>query len=459
MNERSKWLYRLDQATRTAAVPSQPTMGTPVDAPTASAVVDLALRVSELALAAGSSTADATSYALTVADSFGLQVDVDVTWTAITISYHRSGVWEPITGFRSVRERQNDYQLLANLDAFVDQVVEGKMRLVEARDRFRELRTQARPYRPWVLALASGALGLNVALMLGGGWAEALMAGFAMVVLFAGVRGLERTGLAPFYLQVVGAIIPTALALVIMALKPNVYWLSDISPSMVVAAGMVSLLAGLGVVTAARDALEGNLVTSAARTFDTVLKTGGIVFGVVLALWVGLRVGVPGSIAPMGAFASLAWWQAICAGFASVAFAISSQVAPRALAACGLLGLAGYATYIVVSPVIENAPASSTAAAFVVGILASVVSKPWRVPALALVTTGVVSLMPGMMLYRGLYYLIDNADDASSALVPQLLLDAALTGIGLAAGSMLGSQLISPVAKRAAGWKWRVHSD
>lgn len=452
------WVDRLDWATRRTLQGDTTVGGTLIDAPTASAIVDLALRVSELALSVGASTADATAFALTVAQAYDLPLDVDVTWTSITASYHRSGKWEPITGFRSVRDRDNDYQMLARLSVFVDQVADGELTLVEARDRFGVLRRATRPYRAWVIALANGGLGMTVATMLGGFGLETLFAGLAMVVLFMVQRGLCRTGVAPFYQQIAGAAVPTIFALVIMQLRATMGWFADVSPSLIVAAGMVSLLAGLGVVTAARDALEGNLITSAARTFDTVLKTGGIVFGVVATLWVGQRLGAQGSISPTGAYVVPSLWQVLLGGLASIMFAFICHVSPRSLLACGLFGALGYGAFFYTMPVFDYYPAAATVGAFVVGVLAQLFSRVWRVPTLALITTGVVSLMPGMMLYRGLYYLINNANDATTVQAPGLLLDATLTGIGLAAGSMLGAQLVRPFLPDKA-WRWRVAED
>ena len=80
-----------------------------VDPRHAAAVVDLALRAAEMAIQTGAVTSDATSYALTVTSAYGLLADVDVTFTSITVSYHRRGKAEPITGFRGVRQRSTNY--------------------------------------------------------------------------------------------------------------------------------------------------------------------------------------------------------------------------------------------------------------------------------------------------------------------------------------------------------------
>lgn len=450
------WVNRIDRATRQKPVVGRTFGATPIDAATASAIVDLALRVSELALRSGASAADATAFALTVAEAYRLPIDVDVTWTSITVSYHRSGTGEPITGFRSVRERSNDYQMLARLATFVDEVAAGRIALAHASEKFVILRASGRPYRAWVVALANGVLGAGVATMLGGVTVEAAMAGLSMVAVFLAQSWLVKIGVAPFYQQMVGAAIPTGVALTVMELRTHMGWLSQASPSLIVAAGMVGLLAGLGVVTAARDALEGSFITSVARTYDTLMLTGGIVIGVVLALWAGLRLGVQGTISPTATLVTPSWWQAIAAGVCSIAFAVICHVSPRSLINCGVLGVFGYASYLAVSDSFGYYPASAAFGACAVGIAAQLVAWRWRVPALALITTGIVALMPGMMLYRGLYYLI-NAEGVPTVAI-HLLLDTVLTGVGLAAGSMLGAQIVRPLAEPVR-WRWKVTSE
>lgn len=449
------WVNRIDRATRHRP-DADLTAGTNlIDAKTASAVVDLALRVSELALRCGASAADATAFALTVAEAYRLPIDVDVTWTSITISYHRSGTSEPITGFRSVRERSNDYQMLARLALFVDAAAAGQIPLANAQDKFNVLRVSGRPYRAWVVAVANGVLSGGVAAMLGGSALEVSLAALSMVLVYLAQAGLLRLRVATFYQQIVGAAVPTAIGLAVMQFREELEWLAGASPSIIVAAGMVGLLAGLGVVTAARDALEGSFITSAARTYDSLMSTGGIVVGVILTLWAGVRLGVQGTISPTAGVVEPAFWQAVVAGACSVAFAVICHVSPRSLLGCGLLGTIGYASYLAVSPSLAYYPAAAAFGALAVGAGAQLVAWRWRVPVLALITTGIVALMPGMMLYRGLYYIINSGVPMVAI---QLLLDTVLTGLGLAAGSMLGSQLVRPLVVPAR-WRWRVADE
>ncbi|MBD4655482.1 threonine/serine exporter family protein, partial [Xanthomonas citri pv. citri] len=71
-----------------------------------------------------------------------------------------------------------------------------------------------------------------------------------------------------------------------------------LSPSLIVAAGIVSLLAGGSFVAASQDALDGYVVTSSGRFLEGFVQTGGVILGVITAMWIGLRLGVPGYISP-----------------------------------------------------------------------------------------------------------------------------------------------------------------
>lgn len=335
------------------------TGGEQIDSMTASAIVDLALRACELSLACGSSSADATATALTICEAYGLKADVDVTWTSIYISYHRFGAAEPITGFRTVRTRDTDYQQLAQLGLLEADIARNKLTVMQARARFDQIRDSASPYRWWVVAMASGVLGGSVAALLGGNAAEWLLSGIASLLLFCVQRLCQRAGLAALFVQAFAAAVPTMIALAIMVVRNATEHLYGISPSMIAASGMVWLLAGLGVATAARDAMDGNFLTSVARTFDAVLQTIGIVFGVVITLWIGVRAGVPGYITPIAGYAAPTPWQILSAGVCAASFAIVCHVGPRSVLFCGLLGSVGYAVFQVLLPVVEQVPAAA----------------------------------------------------------------------------------------------------
>lgn len=422
-----------------------------VDHVQAAAVVDLALRVAELAIQAGAVTSEATSFALTVTAAYNLAADVDVTWTSVTISYHRRGRAEPITGFRGVRKRNTNYTTLTRLMRLIDEIGERELELEEARDKLDALYNDIRAYRNWVICLGQAVLGAGVAAILGGRPPEVGLAAIANSLLFVVQLLLGRTQLSVFFIQAIGAAVPTAMAVGIMHMRSlQAGYFVSVSPSLIVASGIVSLLAGVGVVAAARDAMDGNLITASARAFDAVLQTSGIVVGVLVTLWIGLKLGVEGYIAPTGGYASPSAWQILWACLIAIGVGFGFQLGLSAVPFAAILAALGFWVYQITLPWIGNWPGAAAVGAFVVGFLAQIVTGRFRIPLIALVTTGVVAMMPGSSLYRGLYELIQSFDGPMSVQAQISLMQAVMVALALAGGSTFGAQIARPLGLPSA---------
>lgn len=445
------WRYRIESWIRRPPRPAVIASSGAVGDAHAAAVVDLALRTAELGVQTGALTSEATAFALTVGAAYGLEMDVDVTWTSIIISYQPSGRSEPITGFRGVRQRVNNYTVLTGLTRLVNRISKGELTVDEARAELDRVRTETPPYRHWVICLGQMLLGAGVAAILGGGPLEMLLAAIANALLYIVQVPLLRTQLSVFFIQAIGAAVPTVLGLVVMEIRSNfnspLYPLFyQVSPSMIVASGIVSLLAGTGIVAAARDALDGNLITAGARTYDAIMQTTGIVIGVTVTLWLGLRLGIEGYIAPTTGWALPSAWQVLWASVIAVGVGLGFQLGMRALPHCAVLGAVGYAVYQFSMPLIGSWPGAIAVGAFTVGFLAQLASRKWQVPSIALVTTGIVSMMPGSMLYRGLFEAIRSIDGPLGPQAEIALTQVAMVGLALAAGSALGTQLARPLS-------------
>lgn len=417
----------------------------------AAAVVDLALRAAELGVQSGALTSEATAFALTVGTAYGLDMDVDVTWTSIIISYRPANRPEPITGFRGVRQRVNNYTALTNLTRLIARISQGEVTVDAARVQLDRIKFESSPYRGWVICLGQMLLGAGVAAILGGGATEMLLAAIAGGLLYLVQQPLLRTRLSVFFIQALGAAVPTAMGMAVMQIRsdyehPFYPVFHDVSPSMIIASGIVSLLAGTGIVAAARDALDGNLITAGARTFDAVIQTAGIVVGVAVTLWLGLRLGVEGYIAPTTGWALPSAWQVLWASVIAVGVGLGFQVGMRALPHCAVLGAIGYAVYQYAMPLIGSWPGAIAVGAFTVGFLSQLVTRRWQIPSIALVTTGIVSMMPGSALYRGLFEAIRSIDGPMGPQASMALIQVAMVGLALAAGSALGAQLARPLS-------------
>ena len=83
-------------------------------------------------------------------------------------------------------------------------------------------------------------------------------------------------------------------------------------------------------------------------------------------------------------------------------------------------------------------------AALVVGLVSYSVAGRMRVPALVVVVSAVVPLLPGLSIYRGLSLL---SDGSSSGLLP--LVNAAAIAIALSSGVILGEYIAQPLRREA----------
>lgn len=427
------------------------------DAATIRSVIDLTLRIADLALSTGASAAESTAMALRVLGAYQLQAHVDVTYTAVTISIPGGAEQDPITAMRRTRSQTTDYDRLAHLERLVDQMADHSIDLRTARRRFDDLAVEPRVYRQWVITAASAGVGGSFALQLGGGWWE-----FFFGVISAGlvrmlIRVLDRYKVPGLFEQMVGAMIPTTFGVLVMA-----FWPGDHvpSPSIIVGAGIVGMLAGIGLTGAARDALDTYYITSAARMYEAMVMTTGIVLGVIFTLWLGQKIGLPSYINPITGSATSDMVRVSCAGLTAMLFAVTCYAAPKAAILCWLLGMLSQVGRLLGDSVTSFAPAAVLVPALIVGACAALAARRWNIPTAALIATGIIPQVPGMAIYRGVYFLLENPTDPTLGQASGLeLITALLTGVSLAIGTSAGAMLMRPFtlpaerAKRLAFYK------
>src|SRR5690606_11718307 len=89
-------------------------------------ILDLAMRIGESMFAVGASAHDVTFAIIRVARVYGLTgVHVDVTFSAVSVSYHRGEEDWPTTLIRVVRAASPDHAKLQRLQALVVDITDG----------------------------------------------------------------------------------------------------------------------------------------------------------------------------------------------------------------------------------------------------------------------------------------------------------------------------------------------
>ncbi|MGY1839570.1 MULTISPECIES: threonine/serine ThrE exporter family protein [unclassified Modestobacter] len=419
----------------------------PVDATTARAVLGLALRIGESMMAVGASAADATASVLRVAAAYGMSdCHVDITFTSLTVSYDPDDV-PPLMLMRIVRPRGLDYTRLQGITDLAAAIRAAGLDLEDAHRQLDDVLSAPHPYRRPIHALGWSGVAGCVAFVLGGGWLVALVAALTTAVVELTIRALDRRGLPSFFQQAAGAAVATGTAVLL------VVWDVDVRTSMVVAAGIVVLLAGLSFVGAAEDAISGFPVTAAARAFEVLTLTTGIVVGIAAVLDVAQRAQVPlRVIDPSTYTAPFAVTLVAAAGMAGF-WALASHARPHAIGVATVAGALAWTTASVAGALGAGAAVASAAAAVVVGFCGESLTDRLRIPPLLVAVCGIVPLLPGLTIYRGLFAIVVEADVSRGV---NLLVGAAAIGLALAAGVVLGRYFGRPLGGRGDRFDRRV---
>ncbi|MCV2489829.1 threonine/serine exporter family protein [Geodermatophilus sp. YIM 151500] len=414
---------------------------------TAHAALGLALRIGESMLAVGAPAADVTATVLRVAAAYGLtSCQADITFTSITVSYDRENA-VPLTAMRIVRTSRIDYTRLQGITDLARAVGAGELDVEDAHRRLDRVVAAPPTYRHTVHALAWAGLAGSVGLLLGGGWLEALFAALTTALIAQVMRVLGRQSLPMFFQQAAGAALATGVAVLLLVLDV------DVRTSLVVAAGIVVLLAGLSLVSAAQDAISGFPVTAGGRAFEVVTLTAGIVVGIAGVLDLAQRAQLPLTIVdPSPTPVPFPVTLAAAAGIAGC-WALACHARPRAVGLAAMAGALSWTAFWAAGALGAGPALASGVAAAALGFCGEVLTERFRVPAQLVAVCGIVPLLPGLAIYRGLFAIVVDADIEGGLAA---LVGAGAVGLALAAGVTLGEYLGRPISRARDRYDERV---
>ncbi|MFF2205407.1 threonine/serine exporter ThrE family protein [Streptomyces sp. NPDC058145] len=406
------------------------------EGPAVPRVLDLTLRIGELLLAGGEGAEDVEAAMFAVCRSYGLdRCEPTVTFTLLSISYQPSLVDDPVTASRTVRRRGTDYTRLAAVFHLVDDLTdpETHVSLEEAYRRLAEIRRNRHPYPGWALTLAGGLLAGAASVLVGGDLivfiAAALgaMLGDRLAWLCAG-RGLPE-----FYQFTVAAMPPAAIGVAFSLTHVGV------NASAVVTGGLFALLPGRALVAGVQDGLTGFYITASARLLEVMYFFVGIVVGVLVVLYFGVKVG--GKLDPdaaLGGISERPLVQIAASMLLSLTFAVLLQQERSTVLAVTLNGGVAWSVYGAMHYAGGISPVASTAvAAGLVGLFGQLLSRYRFASALPYTTAAIGPLLPGSATYFGLLNMAQNEVD--KGLVS--LAKAASLAMAIAIGVNLGSEI------------------
>lgn len=419
-----------------------------------SSVLDLVLRAGEALLGTGAGVADVTVSMQRMAAGLGVVgCQVDITFNSITVSLDYGD--DAITRVRVVVGQTSDYSRLASLLDLVEDTADGRIGTADALSRLEELVGSPHPYRRWVVTLALGAMAASVAVLLGGGGEVAALAAVTTGAIDRVLRFLRHRGLPYLFQQAAGSALATLVALLLLWGQNAFGWdIVVLPPSLVVASGIVVLLAGLSLVGAAQDAISGFPLTAAARSFEVAMYTLGIVVGVGVVLDLGSRLGVPLVIGDVALFSPPLVVQVLAGAAVAAAWSMASYTRPRTIPVVALIGALGTATSGLLALAGLGPAGRAFGAALAVGIVSGLVARRRTAPAMVLTVCGITPMLPGLAIYGAMFAVVDSGDTLSGA---TLTVQAVAVGIALAAGVSLGDFVARGTRVHADRWQAALH--
>lgn len=402
-------------------------------------VLHIAARIGDILLSSGTGNQDARAQIHAVTSAYGLVYShVAITMNTITIATTIGAGTDkkiPVDVFRLSRNFTTDFSKLAEVDRLIRSIQAGATPPAIAEKVLDELEARPRDYgfktAIWGWALFGGA----AAVLLGGGWFVAVVAFITSFFIIGVNEILARRGLPTFFLQILGGFLATLPAAVIYEIAQQFGF--QIKPSQIIASCIIVLVAGLSLVQSLQDGITGAAVTGSARFFETILLTAGIVAGVAVGIRAAGLFGI--DLPPMetltppnfaNAVALVIASAFVCAGFAIGCY--GERSAMWVSAAAGMLGAGVY--HLIFIPLGFGLVASSAASATVIGLAGGLLARRFLIPPLITAISGITPLLPGLMLYRAMYALLNE-----QALVGFTNLFLALTiGGALAAGVVFG---------------------
>ncbi|MEU9188034.1 threonine/serine exporter family protein [Streptomyces sp. NPDC048484] len=405
------------------------------EGPAVPRVLDLTLRVGELLLAGGEGAEDVEAAMFAVCRSYGLdRCEPGVTFTLLSISYQPSLVDDPVTASRTVRRRGTDYTRLAAVYQLVDDISddETEVSLEESYRRLAEIRRNRHPYSGWLLTLATGLLAGAASVLVGG---DVIVFVAAVVGAMLGDRLAwlcAGRGLPEFYQFTVAAMPAAAMGAALTIAHV------DVRASAVITGGLFALLPGRALVAGVQDGLTGYYITAAARLLEVMYFYVGIVIGVLVILYFGVKLGAELDPDAAQLSSNRPGWQIAASMLLTLAFAILLQQERSTVLIVTLNGGVAWSVYGAMHYAGEISPVASTAvAAGLVGLFGQLMSRYRFASALPYTTAAIGPLLPGSATYFGLLAIAKS--DVDEGLVS--LTKAAALAMAIAIGMNLGSEI------------------
>ncbi|WP_425865184.1 threonine/serine ThrE exporter family protein [Arthrobacter sp. TWP1-1] len=402
--------------------------------------IDFALRLAETMFRYGAGALEVETSIIAVTAALGLRnIEVDITNQSVIINYApRDAV--PITLLRVVRSWTNNYAGLVEIHELVTDIASGGVTRDEAARRLDVIVKKPKPFPRWMVSLAEAVFAAAVVGVIGGTLLGMMVAGLTILLAGQVARVMGRWRVPDFFVTAVSSFIVTIVA--VLCFMAHV----GLSPSVVVAGGILLMLPSGRLVSAVQDAINGFPVTASGRFLSAFLSFGAIVAGISVALITGSLFGADRlNVAETISGARPLYVVLILVLISTVAICIAEQTSIKLLLPTAAVALTGYLVFYYGMEFGLGGRFAPAFAAVVVGILARVVALRLGAPQLVVAVPSVIFLLVGLSIFRAMFVMTLTPEDSVTGAVG--IFNALVVILAVAAGVVLGDNIARPFTR------------
>ena len=202
----------------------------------------------------------------------------------------------------------------------------------------------------------------------------------------------------------------TIIASVLTALLSNLFVAIGLGSqlSFIIIGAMMDLVPGVAFVNSVREFSQNNFATGQTLLTSALLTCVSMASGVALVeLLVSGTIMTPSVIYDIPEISYVVMMiRSLAAGLGTIAFALMFRVRKRHFADCGVLGTITWLAYMICIKIWNNEAIAVFVSGFAAVLASRVLAVLRRCPATVFLMTSLIPLLPGISLYRTIYYLL-----------------------------------------------------